>query len=92
MRTVNHRAGAKFYPDASHKQVFSMSDRARYEHEIMSAKTMFNVEPDKSDYWRGYILGLMRSHYGENFCTTEVHEQWSHLVDDPDELAGKTDQ
>jgi hypothetical protein len=62
-----------------------VSNRARYEHEIKKAKTMFNVEPDKPDYWRGYILGLMRSHYGDEFCTPDQHNQWSLLVNHPDE-------
>ena len=33
------------------------------------------------DYWRGYIRGLQRAHYGGSFATEADHELWYSFAD-----------
>jgi hypothetical protein len=42
-------------------------------------------EPEKGDYYAGYIRGLRRNFHGERFGTQAEHETWLNLAGDADE-------
>ena len=46
-------------------------DQKTFESRMALAKTMENG--DRSEYWRGFQLGLQRCFYGEQFGTEEQH-------------------
>ena len=50
--------------------------KERFEHEMNRAKTFQKLEPDRADYWVGYMRGLRRAYHGENFGTPEEHASW----------------
>lgn len=45
------------------------------------ADTMRRAEndPERADWWAGYIRGLRRAHHGEQFGTQSEHEMWMSL-------------
>lgn len=51
-------------------------DKQTFEHRMNRAKTMKMVEPEKQDYWRGYIRGLRRTYHDESFGTLREHKLW----------------
>lgn len=40
------------------------------------AKSLQSVDPDRSDFWRGFQRGLRRLYHGEDFGTPEEHAKW----------------
>jgi hypothetical protein len=40
------------------------------------AESMRRTDNDNQPYWIGYLRGLRRRHYGENFGTNEEHQLW----------------
>ena len=53
-----------------------------FESEMLRAQAM---QPERPEYWAGYIRGLRRAHHGEAFGTPEEHCLWLSLVADDDE-------
>ncbi|RJP87284.1 MAG: hypothetical protein C4518_12335 [Desulfobacteraceae bacterium] len=51
-------------------------DEKTFKHEMEKAKTLKNLEPDRTEYWIGYQLGIHRAYYGEKFGTDEDHLLW----------------
>jgi len=56
-------------------------DQQKFNSLMTRAKTFQEVDPEKSDFWRGYQRGLRRLYHGENFGTTEEHIQWMNCGD-----------
>ncbi len=46
----------------------------------------FEDDPEKSNWWAGYIRGLRRAHHGDRFGTEEEHDQWILFIDSDDPL------
>lgn len=42
---------------------------------LTMAKTFYEIDSERSDFWRGFQRGLRRLYHGENFVTDEEHEQ-----------------
>lgn len=42
-------------------------DEKKFKEELEKAKYFQKCDDEKRDYWMGYILGLNRGFYGENF-------------------------
>ena len=53
-----------------------------FESEMLRAQAM---QPERPEYWAGYIRGLRCAHHGEAFGTPEEHCLWLSLVADDDE-------
>lgn len=60
-------------------------NQKEFESEMGKAKGMKIAEPDRVDFWDGYIRGLRRGYHGEKFGTDEEHQLWWNLTDDDDE-------
>lgn len=43
---------------------------------IGMARAMQSADYDRADFWRGFQRGIRRLYHGENFGTSEEHEQW----------------
>lgn len=57
-----------------------------FKSEMLRAETMrCIIEPDRSEYWAGYIRGLRRTYHGEKFGTADEHTLWMAAIDSPDE-------
>ena len=57
----------------------------RFKSEIQRAETMRrDIDPDRADYWAGYIRGLRRLYHGEDFGTNHEHALWLSLIKRPD--------
>ena len=63
--------------------------RKMYEHEMRKARTMEQQERNRKEYWEGYKRGLRRSFFGKGFWTTQEHDLYMNLVDDPDHKKGE---
>ena len=52
------------------------------------ADTLRHLEsdPQKSEWWVGYMRGLRRGHHGEMFGTEAEHNLWTAAADSDDEL------
>lgn len=37
------------------------------------------TDPERADWWTGYMRGLRRAHHGENFGTKSEHQMWLSL-------------
>lgn len=55
-------------------------ERSQFEHLMRKARTMQRLDPDRSDFWRGFQQGLRRKFHGENFGTDDEHEKWMGLT------------
>lgn len=47
-----------------------------FEREMKRAQQQKNNEPDRGDYWMGYMRGMRRRHHGPDFSTDEEHQLW----------------
>jgi hypothetical protein len=61
--------------------------KQQFQSEMLRAQTMQRLEhePNKVDYWLGYMRGLRRSFHGLAFGSAAEHEMWLSLVGDDDE-------
>jgi len=59
----------------------------QFQSEMSRAKTLGRLasDPNQADYHAGYIRGLRRNYYGEQFGSQQEHELWLGLNDDLDE-------
>jgi hypothetical protein len=58
----------------------------KFKSEMRRAETMRrDAEPERAEYWAGYIRGLRRAYHGENFGTEAEHKRWISCVNDRDE-------
>jgi len=60
-------------------------DERQFHSEVLRAQTLSRLDPDKQDYYAGYIRGLRRRYHGATFGTDAEHATWLALVDDADE-------
>jgi hypothetical protein len=44
------------------------------------------INPDRAEYWAGYIRGLRRAYHGEKFGTSEEHKLWMDVTDSQDQI------
>lgn len=58
-------------------------DKEEYQKLALRVKTFAEIsdEPEQHSYWRGYLRGLRRLYYGDNFGTEKEHKQWLTLSD-----------
>lgn len=58
----------------------------KFKSEMRRAETMRRTaEPERAEYWAGYIRGLRRAYHGEKFGTAEEHSIWMTLAMRDDE-------
>jgi hypothetical protein len=57
---------------------------ARFRSEMSKADTFRHLEPERAEYWAGYMRGLRRQYHGEAFGTDEEHRLWLASVDSDD--------
>ena len=60
-------------------------DEKRFQFLMRKAQTLAKVEPNRADYWAGYIRGLRRNYHGDRFGTEEDHTLWMSLMEEIDE-------
>lgn len=53
-----------------------MMEKTKFRSLLTMAKSLQSVDPDRSDFWRGFQRGIRRLYHGENFGTAEEHEKW----------------
>lgn len=59
----------------------------KFKSEMRRAEAMRKtVEPERSEYWAGYIRGLRRAYHGEKFGTTAEHNLWMEAIHSSDEM------
>ena len=60
--------------------------KKNFHSEKMLAVTMLGVEtdPNKLNYWNGYLRGLRRAQFGDLFGTEAEHKLWLSLENDSD--------
>ena len=56
-------------------------NKKQFQSLMTMAKSLQSVDHDKADFWQGYQRGLRRLYHGENFGTSEEHEQWLNCRD-----------
>jgi len=56
-------------------------EKQQFQSLMTMAKTFQEIEPDRSDFWRGFQRGLRRLYHGENFGTETEHQQWMNCAD-----------
>jgi len=56
-------------------------EKAEFEAKLRKAMTFYELGKS-SDYWCGYVSGLRRRYYGENFGTEGEHDKRVSLVND----------
>ena len=59
-------------------------DRAVFHSRLIQASTMLRAWPEDFQYWRGYVRGLRRLHFGASFCTDAEHDLWLAAADSLD--------
>jgi hypothetical protein len=58
----------------------------KFKSEMRQAEAMRRTaEPERAEYWAGYIRGLRRAYHGEKFGTDEEHEKWLAAANSRDE-------
>lgn len=56
-------------------------DEKQFRSLLTMAKSLQSVDPDRSDFWRGFQRGLRRLYHGENFGTQEEHQKFLNCRD-----------
>lgn len=65
----------------------------KFKSEMRRAETMRrDADPDRSEYWAGYIRGLRRAYHGKKFGAAEEHALWLSLVDRDDDRSKQRGQ
>lgn len=50
-------------------------DEKKFRSLMRMAGSFYKLDPDRSDYWRGFQRGLRRLYHGEKFGTAEDHQK-----------------
>jgi hypothetical protein len=59
----------------------------KFKSEMRRAETMRRMaEPERAEYWAGYIRGLRRAYHGKKFGTADEHKQWMDAANSDDEM------
>jgi hypothetical protein len=59
----------------------------KFKSEMRRAETIRRAaEPERAEYWAGYIRGLRRAYHGKKFGTAEEHKLWMDAADSSDEM------
>jgi len=61
-----------------------MMTERQFKHEMSKAKTFYELEPEKSSYWKGYQRGLRRNYHGDAFGTEEEHRLYMEAFESQD--------
>ena len=56
-------------------------DKNEFQSLLRMAKSFYELDHDRSDFWRGFQRGLRRLYHGENFGTVEEHEKFLNCRD-----------
>jgi hypothetical protein len=54
--------------------------KKEYDHEMLRAKTIKQGEPDKAEYYAGYMRGLQKAYKGGGFGVDREHNRWMKLI------------
>ncbi|MFB3901921.1 MAG: hypothetical protein ACE15E_00570 [Acidobacteriota bacterium] len=54
--------------------------RAAFESRMSFATAMNRLQPERADYWAGYMRGLRRAFHGRAFGTDAEHRLWLSLI------------
>jgi len=58
-------------------------EKKKFTRWLRKAKALANL--DKTDFWHGYVTGLRRRHYGEDFGDDKQHQVYLSIpIDEPD--------
>jgi len=69
---------------------FKRITEQKFKSKMCHAETMRRyAEPERAEYWAGYIRGLRRAYHGENFGTEVEHKRWLSCINDRDEQRGQ---
>lgn len=55
-------------------------DENVFKNEMGMAQSYLALQPDRSEYWRGYIRGLRKAYHGENFGTAIEHAAYCEAI------------
>ncbi|HNS91268.1 MAG TPA: hypothetical protein PLP82_03445 [Deltaproteobacteria bacterium] len=58
--------------------------RKQFDHEMQEARSIRQSDPDKADYFAGYIRGLRKAYRGGSFGVDKDHNLWMSLIFDAD--------
>ena len=51
-------------------------DENKFKNLIALAKSLQELDPDRSDFWKGFQRGIHRLHHGKKFGTESEHEMY----------------
>jgi hypothetical protein len=51
-----------------------------FKNEMRMAQAYQGLQPDRSEYWKGYIRGLRKGYHGENFGTAIEHAAYCEAI------------
>jgi hypothetical protein len=54
--------------------------KTEYDREMLRAKTIRQSEPDKEEYYAGYMCGLRIAYKGGGFGVDREHNRWMKLI------------
>ena len=54
--------------------------KKEYDQEMLKAKTIRQEQPEKEDYYAGYMRGLRRGFHGGGFGVDREHTRWMNLI------------
>lgn len=54
--------------------------KKEYDQEMLRAKTIRQEQPEKEDYYAGYMRGLRRAYSGGGFGVDREHNHWMNLI------------
>jgi hypothetical protein len=54
--------------------------REQYDHEMRRAKIIRQENPDKAEYYAGYMRGLRIAYNGGSFGVDTEHTRWMNLI------------
>ena len=58
--------------------------KKQFDQEMQRIKSLMSADPDRTDYFTGYIRGLKRAYSGGKFGIDNMHNLWMNLIFDTD--------
>ncbi len=58
--------------------------RKQFDQEMQEARSIQQADPEKVDYYAGYIRGLRKAYKGGSFGVDKDHNLWMSLIFDTD--------